>query len=88
MRKLKNNELQRITIDEFKKKNKNEIIVVLDNVRSAYNVGSIFRTSDAFIIKKIFLCGITSTPPSNEIRKSALGSTKSCLLYTSPSPRD
>ena len=77
MRKLKNNELQRITIDEFKKKNKNEIIVVLDNVRSAYNVGSIFRTSDAFIIKKIFLCGITSTPPSNEIRKSALGSTKS-----------
>ena len=77
MRKLKNNELQRITIDEFKNESKNEIIVVLDNVRSAYNVGSIFRTSDAFLIKKIYLCGITCQPPSNDIRKSALGSTKS-----------
>tara|TARA_B110000240_G_scaffold29640_1_gene31413 strand:- start:2689 stop:3228 length:540 start_codon:yes stop_codon:yes gene_type:complete len=77
MKKLKNNELQRITVEQFKNKNKTEIVIVLDNVRSAQNVGSIFRTSDAFLVKKIILCGITSTPPSNEIRKSALGSTDS-----------
>ena len=69
MRKLKNNELKRITIEEF--------VIILDNVRSSHNVGSIFRTSDAFLIKKIILCGITPTPPSNDIRKSALGSTDS-----------
>ena len=77
MRKLKNNELKRITIDEFKSLKKKPIVIVLDNIRSAHNVGSIFRTSDAFLIKKIILCGITPTPPSNEIRKSALGSTNS-----------
>jgi tRNA G18 (ribose-2'-O)-methylase SpoU len=77
MRKLKNNELKRITIDEFKSSRKKPIVIVLDNVRSAHNVGSIFRTSDAFLIKKIILCGITPIPPSNEIRKSALGSTNS-----------
>ena len=77
MRKLNNSELKRITVDEFKKIKKQPIVVVLDNVRSAYNVGSIFRTCDAFLIKKIYLCGITPTPPSNEIRKSALGSTNS-----------
>jgi len=77
MRKLKNNELKRITIDEFKSSKKKPIVIVLDNIRSAHNVGSIFRTSDAFLIKKIILCGITPTPPSNEIRKSALGSTNS-----------
>ena len=77
MRKLKNNELNRIDLKEFKEKNKTPIIIVLDNIRSAYNVGSIFRTSDAFLIEKIYLCGITPTPPSNEIRKSALGSTNS-----------
>ena len=77
MRKLKNNELKRITIDEFKSSKKKPIIIVLDNIRSAHNVGSIFRTSDAFLIEKLILCGITPTPPSNEIRKSALGSTNS-----------
>ena len=77
MRKLNNSELKRITVDEFKKINKHKVAVVLDNVRSAQNVGSIFRTSDAFLIEKIYLCGITPTPPSNEIRKSALGSTNS-----------
>jgi tRNA G18 (ribose-2'-O)-methylase SpoU len=77
MRKLKNNELKRITIDEFKSSKKKPIVIVLDNIRSAHNVGSIFRTSDAFLIEKLILCGITPTPPSNEIRKSALGSTNS-----------
>jgi|TARA_B110000263_G_scaffold249286_1_gene266435 23S rRNA (guanosine2251-2'-O)-methyltransferase len=77
MRKLKNNELKRITIEEFKITKKKPIVIILDNIRSAHNVGSIFRTSDAFLIKKIILCGITPTPPSNDIRKSALGSTES-----------
>ena len=69
MRKLKNKELQRITIEEFKKVKKNPITIVLDNVRSGFNVGSIFRTADAFLIEKIILCGITATPPKKEIRK-------------------
>jgi len=77
MRKLKNSELERISVDNFKNSKKTPIIVVLDNVRSALNVGSAFRTSDAFRIEKIYLCGITSTPPNKEIRKSALGSTNS-----------
>ena len=77
MRKLKNSELGRISVDNFKLSQKTPIIVVLDNVRSAFNVGSIFRTSDAFRIEKLYLCGITPAPPSNEIRKSALGSTDS-----------
>ena len=77
MRKLKNNELKRITIEEFKITKKKPITIILDNIRSAHNVGSIFRTSDAFLIKKIILCGITPTPPNNDIRKSALGSTES-----------
>ena len=77
MRKLKNSELGRISVDNFRLSNKTPIIVILDNVRSAFNVGSIFRTSDAFRIEKLYLCGITPTPPSNEIRKSALGSTDS-----------
>ena len=69
MRKLKNSELKRISTVGFKKAAKTPIIVVLDNVRSAMNVGSIFRTSDAFIIEKIYLCGITATPPNKEILK-------------------
>lgn len=77
MRKLKNEELNRVSVDEFKKKEKLPIIVVLDNVRSAHNVGSIFRTCDAFLIEKICLCGISPTPPKKEIRKTALGSTES-----------
>lgn len=77
MRKLKNNELERKTVLEFKKANKIPVIIILDNIRSLNNIGSVFRTSDAFMIENIFLCGITATPPHNEIRKTALGSTKS-----------
>ena len=77
MRKLKNSELERISVENFKSFEKTPIVVVLDNVRSALNVGSSFRTSDAFRIEKIYLCGITSTPPNKEIRKSALGATES-----------
>lgn len=77
MEKLKNKDLERISIDEFKKSRKTPITIVLDNVRSSLNVGSVFRTSDAFLIEKIILCGITPTPPNKDIRKSALGSTNS-----------
>ena len=77
MRKLKNSELGRISVENFKNSKKSPIVVVLDNVRSALNVGSSFRTSDAFRIEKIYLCGITATPPNKEIRKSALGATES-----------
>jgi tRNA G18 (ribose-2'-O)-methylase SpoU len=77
MRKLKNKELNRLNLEEFKNKKKVPIIIVLDNVRSAHNVGSVFRTSDAFLIEKIILCGICPIPPKNEIRKTALGATES-----------
>ena len=77
MRKLKNSELERISVENFKSFEKTPIVVVLDNVRSALNVGSSFRTSDAFRVEKIYLCGITATPPNKEIRKSALGATES-----------
>lgn len=77
MRKLKNNELDRISVDEFKQAKKTPIIVVLDNIRSLNNIGSVFRTSDAFLIEKVYLCGITATPPNKEIHKTALGATES-----------
>ncbi|MEN8702577.1 MAG: RNA methyltransferase [Polaribacter sp.] len=77
MRKLKNNELGRISVDEFKAVDKTPLIVVLDNVRSLNNIGSVFRTSDAFLIEKIYLCGITATPPNKDIHKTALGATES-----------
>ena len=73
MRKLEITELNRITTEEFKKAAKIPLVVVLDNVRSLHNVGSVFRTSDAFLVEKICLCGITSTPPQPEIHKTALG---------------
>lgn len=73
MRKTPNSELQRLSINEFKQANKQPIVVVLDNVRSAYNVGAVFRTADAFLINAIYLCGITACPPHKEIRKTALG---------------
>ena len=76
MRKLKNKELNRLNLEEFKNKKKVPIIIVLDNVRSAHNVGSVFRTSDAFLIEKIMLCGIVRTT-KNEIRKTVLGATES-----------
>jgi tRNA G18 (ribose-2'-O)-methylase SpoU len=73
MRKLEVTELNRISAEEFKTVKKMPLVVVLDNVRSLHNVGSVFRTSDAFLIEKIILCGITSTPPNAEIHKTALG---------------
>lgn len=73
MRKLKITELNRLTVDEFKQAEKLPLIVVLDEVRSLHNIGSVFRTSDAFLIKQIYLCGITATPPHPEIHKTALG---------------
>ena len=77
MKKLKNKDLQRITIEEFKSAKKTPITIVLDNIRSALNVGSVFRTADAFLIEKIILCGITIIPPNKDIRKVALGATNS-----------
>ncbi|MBJ11164.1 MAG: RNA methyltransferase [Flavobacteriales bacterium] len=77
MRKLKNNELNRLNLQEFKTSQKTPLVIVLDNVRSAHNVGSVFRTSDAFLVEKICLCGITPTPPHKEIRKTALGASES-----------
>lgn len=73
MRKLKITELNRITAEEFKAAEKLPLVVVLDHVRSLYNVGSVFRSSDAFRVESIFLCGITATPPHAEIHKTALG---------------
>ena len=77
MRKLNIEELNRISTEEFKKVPKTPVIVILDNVRSLNNVGSVFRTCDAFLIRKIYLCGITATPPHKEINKTALGATES-----------
>ena len=73
MRKLKIYELNRISTEEFKKTAKIPLVVVLDNIRSLNNIGSVFRTSDAFLVEKIYLCGITCTPPNIEIHKTALG---------------
>jgi tRNA G18 (ribose-2'-O)-methylase SpoU len=76
MRKLENNELDRKSIEDFKTSEKTPIILILDDVRSLHNIGSVFRTSDAFLIEKIYLCGITATPPNKEIHKTALGATE------------
>lgn len=77
MRKLKNEELERLDISEFKKTKKTPLIIVLDNIRSLNNIGSVFRTADAFLIEKIYLCGITASPPHKDIHKTALGATES-----------
>jgi 23S rRNA (guanosine2251-2'-O)-methyltransferase len=77
MKKLLNEELNRKTIDEFKFAEKYPVMVVLDNVRSLNNIGSVFRTCDAFLIEGIYLCGITAVPPHREISKTALGATES-----------
>lgn len=77
MRKLKINELNRLSEQEFKKARKTTLVVVLDNIRSCNNIGSVFRTSDALLIEKIYLCGITATPPNKEIHKTALDAEKS-----------
>jgi 23S rRNA (guanosine2251-2'-O)-methyltransferase len=76
-RKLKNSELDRLDTKTFKESKKTPLIIVLDNIRSLNNIGSIFRTADAFLIEKIYLCGITATPPHKDIQKTALGATDS-----------
>ena len=75
MRKLKNSELDRLNTNEFKEASKTPLIVILDNIRSLNNIGSVFRTSDAFLVEKIYLCGITAQPPHKDIHKTALGAT-------------
>jgi 23S rRNA (guanosine2251-2'-O)-methyltransferase len=78
-RKLDNKELNRKSLDEFKDSSKTPIIVVLDNIRSLNNIGSVFRTSDALLVEKIILCGISGTPPNKEIHRTALGAEDSVL---------
>ncbi len=77
MQKLKNEELNRMSTDEFKKALKVPVVLVLDNIRSLHNVGSAFRTADAFLLESIYLCGVTGSPPNKEIEKTALGATQS-----------
>jgi len=79
MRKLTNAELERKNVEEFKQADKTPLIVVLDDIRSLHNIGSVFRTADAFLIEKIYLCGITATPPNKEIHKTALGATETVV---------
>lgn len=79
MRKLKLEELDRVSIDEYKSAAKIPVVAVLDNIRSAMNVGSVFRTADAFAIEKIIICGISATPPNREITKTAIGATESVV---------
>lgn len=76
-KKTKNEELDRLTIDEFKNADKTPLVLILDDIRSLNNIGSMFRTADAFRLEKIYLCGITAQPPHRDIRKTALGSTES-----------
>ena len=75
-RKLRNSELGRKSVSEFKAAEKTPIIVILDNIRSLNNIGSVFRSADAFLIEKIYLCGITAQPPHKDIQKTALGATE------------
>jgi 23S rRNA (guanosine2251-2'-O)-methyltransferase len=77
MRKLHISELNRLTTEEYKKTKKIPLAVVLDNIRSCYNIGSVFRTSDALLVEIIYLCGITATPPDKEIHKTALDAERS-----------
>ena len=77
MKKLSMDELKRMSVEEFKRSEKTPLILILDNIRSLNNVGSIFRTADAFLLEGIYLCGITATPPHREIQKTALGATES-----------
>lgn len=77
MRKLRNNELNRLSVDEYKLIQKTPLVVILDNIRSCNNIGSVFRTADALLVEKVYLCGITATPPNAEIHKTALDAEKS-----------
>ncbi len=87
-RKLKNEELNRLSRETYKQAEKNPIVLVLDNVRSLHNVGSAFRTADAFRIEKIVLCGVTGTPPNREIEKTALGATETVAWEHSDTTTD
>jgi len=87
-RKILNSELNRKSVVEFKKSEKTPIILVLDQVRSLHNIGSVFRTADAFLIEKIYLCGITATPPNKEIHKTALGATETVRWNYFPSVKE
>lgn len=84
MRKLRTIEMDRLTVDEFKEAEKMPLTVVLDDVRSMYNVGSVFRTGDAFRIEAVWLCGISATPPATEIHKTALGAEDSVEWHYCP----
>lgn len=86
MKKLKLEELGRLSVNEFKEAEKLPVCIVLDNIRSLHNVGSVFRTADAFRVEKILLTGITGTPPHREIEKTALGATESVLWEYSENP--
>ena len=88
MRKLKNSELKRLPVAAFREEAKIPVVLVLDNIRSSYNVGSVFRTADAFLIDKIYLCGISATPPNKEVRKTALGATDSVAWEYMESARE
>lgn len=79
MRKLENSELDRKSIEDFKQSKKTPMIIILDDIRSLHNIGSVFRTADAFLVEKIYLCGITATPPNKEIHKTALGATETVV---------
>jgi len=79
MRKLRIEELGRVTVEEFRRQEKKPVVVVLDNIRSMHNIGSVFRTCDAFCVEKLVLCGITATPPHREIQKTALDATESVV---------
>jgi len=88
MQKLKTHELNRLTVGQFKMVKKLPVVIVLDNIRSQNNIGSIFRTADAFRVSEIHLCGITATPPHREIHKTALGATESVSWKYFPSTKD
>jgi tRNA G18 (ribose-2'-O)-methylase SpoU len=88
MRKLANSELDRKNTDEFKQADKTPLIIVLDDIRSLHNIGSVFRTADAFLLEKIYLCGITATPPNKEIHKTALGATDTVAWEHNPNVID
>ncbi len=88
MRKLKVTELNRIDVTEFKAAEKTPLIVVLDDIRSMYNVGSVFRTADSFRLEKLMLCGITACPPHPEIHKTALGAEDSMEWESAPSAKE
>ncbi len=88
MRKLKNEELPRLDVAAFKKAEKLPVSLILDDVRSLNNIGSVFRSADAFLVEKIYLCGITATPPHKDIHKTALGATESVVWEYAPNAVD